>query len=353
LIIISERRERTGEGSGDMRWWHWTARRAAVPLLAVAVALVPIGQLWAAGAAREAPTRTQGRDAVWLGHAWVDGRHSEVDARALLRRLGGAGTGHGVRDLYVHVGPARDDGTLDPALAPRAAWVIATFHRLAPGVRVQAWLGNVVASEGPTGLDLARPGTRAHLVAAASALLALGFDGINLDTEPVHSGDPGYLALLDALHTLTRAHGRVLSVAVPQTDPLPPLRLLAGTLTGHPKWWSRAYLAAVARRVDQIDVMAYDSGMPLRSLFAGYLAQQTTLALAAAPPTVDVLIGLPAYREDNLGHHSAAETVPAALHGIRAGLAASPLHGRPFGVALYADYSASDADWTAYRQDWG
>ncbi|SEM31200.1 Glycosyl hydrolases family 18 [Streptacidiphilus jiangxiensis] len=336
-----------------MRWWHWGARRAAVPLLTLALALLPFGQLWAAGAGRAADARTQGHDAVWLGHAWVDGRHTEADAVALLHHLGGAGTGFGVRDLYVHVGPTGDDGTLDPALAPRAAWVIATFHRLAPGVRVQAWLGDVVASEGPTGLDLARAATRDHLVAAAASLLALGFDGINLDTEPVHSGDAGYLALLDRLHTLTRAHGRVLSVAVPQTDPLPPLRFLAGALTGHPKWWSRAYLAEVARRVDQIDVMAYDSAMPLRSLFAGYLAQQTTLALAAAPRSVDVLIGLPAYREDSLGHHASAETIPAALQGIRAGLAASPPHDRPFGVALYADFSASDADWSAYRDGWG
>ncbi|WP_370120555.1 glycosyl hydrolase family 18 protein [Streptacidiphilus sp. MAP12-33] len=324
-----------------------------MPALALALVLLPLGQLWAAGAGREAPTRTQGRDAVWLGHAWVDGRRSEADAVALLRRLGGAGTGHGVRDLYVHVGPTREDGSLDPALAPRAAWVIATFHRLAPGVRVQAWLGDVVASEGPYGLDLARPTTRDHLVAASASLLALGFDGINLDTEPVHSGDAGYLALLDRLHALTCADGRVLSVAVPQTDPLPPLRLLALALTGHPKWWSRDYLAAVAARVDQIDVMAYDSGMPLPSLFSGYLAQQTSLALATAPPTVDVLMGLPAYREDNLGHHADAETIPAALSGIRAGLAASPLHGRPFGVALYADFSASEADWTAYREGWG
>ncbi|WP_063770226.1 glycosyl hydrolase family 18 protein [Streptacidiphilus melanogenes] len=336
-----------------MLWRGWIARRAAVPLLALAVALLPFGLVWAAGAGPEADVRSQGRDAVWLGHAWVDGRHTDADAASLLRSLGGAGAGHGVRDLYVHVGPTRDDGTLDPALAPRAAWVIATFHRLAPGVRVQAWLGDVVASEGPSGLVLSRATTRTNLLASASSLLALGFDGINLDVEPVHSGDRGYLALLDRLHTLTRAHGRVLSVAVPQTDPLPPIRVLAGALTGHPKWWSRDYLAAVSRRVDQVDVMAYDSGMPTPALFSGYLAEQTTLALAAVPPSVDVLIGLPAYRENSLGHHADAETVPAALHGIRAGLAASPLHGRPFGVALYADFSASTADWTAYRDGWG
>ncbi|WP_232248525.1 glycoside hydrolase family 18 protein [Streptacidiphilus rugosus] len=328
-------------------------RRITVPALAVAVALLPLGGLWAADLGTPADVRTRGHDAVWLGHAWVDGRKSEADAVALLARLGGAGTGHGVRDIYVHVGPTGDDGSLDASLHPRAAWAIATFHRLAPGVRVQAWLGDVVASEGPHGLDLARPATRAHLAAAASSLLDLGFDGINLDLEPVHSGDAGYLAVLDRLHALTGARGRVLSTAVPQTDPLPPLRALAGALTGHPKWWSQDYLAQVARRVDQVDVMAYDSGMPTTALFSGYIAQQTELALAAAPPSVDVLVGLPAYHENNLGHHASAETVPAALRGIRLALAAVPLHGRSFGAALYVDYAATDADWSAYRDGWG
>ncbi|MEZ0067404.1 hypothetical protein ABIA32_003417 [Streptacidiphilus sp. MAP12-20] len=336
-----------------MRWWRWAGRRMAVPALAVGVALLPFGGLWAANAGTPANVRTQGRDAVWLGHAWVDGRKTEADAVALLARLGGAGAGHGVRDIYVHVGPTRDDGSLDASLHPRATWAIATFHRLAPGVRVQAWLGDRVASEGPTGLDLSRSTTRTNLAAASAALLGLGFDGINLDLEPVHSGDADYLDVLDRVHALTGARGRILSTAVPQTDILPPLRAVAGALTGHPKWWAQSYLEQVARRVDQIDVMAYDSGMPTTSLFSGYIAQQTELALAAAPPTVDVLIGLPAYHEDNLGHHAAAETVRAALRGIRLALAASPLHGRPFGTALYVDYAATDADWAAYRDGWG
>jgi hypothetical protein len=325
----------------------------AVPLLTVGVALLPLGQLQAADAGTEAAVRSQGRDAVWLGHAWVDGHKGESDAKALLRELGGAGRSHGVRDLYVHVGPTAADGSLDPARYPRAAWVIATFHRLAPGVRVQAWLGDVVASEGPYGLDLSRSATRDRLAASAAQLLDAGFDGVNLDLEPVHSGDTGYLDVLDRVHALTRARGRVLSAAVPQTDPLPPLHVLAGALTGHPKWWSADYLAEVARRVDQVDVMAYDSALPFRSLFSGYLAEQTELALAAVPPSVDLLIGLPAYHDDNPGHHASAETVAAAVRGVRLGLVAHPLHGRPFGVALYVDYAAQPQDWADYRDGWG
>src|SRR4051794_6330656 len=54
--------------------------------------------------------RTHGRDAVWLGHAWVDGRRGEVDVAALARRL----CDTGVRDLYVYTGPLGADGRMDP-----------------------------------------------------------------------------------------------------------------------------------------------------------------------------------------------------------------------------------------------
>jgi hypothetical protein len=51
------------------------------------------------------PARTHGRDAVWLGHAWVDGRRGAADVMALARRVRGTG----VRDLYVHTRSAADD----------------------------------------------------------------------------------------------------------------------------------------------------------------------------------------------------------------------------------------------------
>ncbi|MFF8591088.1 hypothetical protein ACF061_06535 [Streptomyces sp. NPDC015220] len=293
-------------------------------------------------------TYTRGQDAIWLGHAWVDGRKNDADVTALAERLHGTG----IRDLYVHAGPLEDDGTLPRSAYSRAGWLTAAVHRALPGVRVQAWLGDRLATETPHGMRLERARTRAAVVTSTREVLAAGFDGAHFDLEPLHSGDRDYLGLLDDLHEVTRAHGVPLSVAAHQIDPLPAFHSLWGTLTNHPKWWSQAYFGQVARRVDQIAVMSYDTMQPLESLYGGYVAEQTSLALEVTPPSTDLLMGLPFYHENRFGHRARAETVPAAVRGVRLGLSRTDAYRARFGVALYVDFAATEADWTAYRRDW-
>ncbi|MEU2352052.1 glycoside hydrolase family 18 protein [Streptomyces misionensis] len=293
-------------------------------------------------------TRTRDRDALWLGHAWVDGRKTEADVKALARRLRRTG----VRDLYVHSGPLEDDGTLPDSAYPKAGWFITAVHRELPGVRVQAWLGDVLATEGPTGMHLERPATRAAILASTRRILAVGYQGAHFDLEPLHSGDRHYLALLDDLRELTHAGHALLSVAAHQIDPLPGFHSFWGATTNHPKWWSQAYFGQVARRVDQIAVMSYDTMQPLPSLYGGYVAQQTSLALEATPGTTHLLMGLPFYYENRFGHVGDAETVPAAVRGVRLGLSRTDAHRARFGVALYVDFAATEANWRAYEKGW-
>lgn len=325
--------------------------------IAVVVAALVVVPVVTAGAALRVTymgdlqdgTRTRGRDAVWMGHAWVDGRKDDADLAAFARRVRGTG----IRDLYVHTGPLEHDGTLPADLYPKAAWLIAAVHRTLPGVRVHAWLGDVLAGEGPDGLRLSRAATREAVLGSARQVLAAGYDGVHLDLEPLHSGDRDFLLLLDELHALTRGRGATLSVSTAQIDPLPALHAAAGALTGHPKWWSQAYFAQVARRVDQVAVMSYDTAMPLESLYGGYVAQQTALALEVTPRSTDLLMGLPFYREEDMSHHGYAETPAAAIHGVRLALGRDDVHRERFGVALYVDFAATESDWAAYRDGWG
>ncbi|MFE2581359.1 hypothetical protein [Streptomyces sp. NPDC059378] len=293
-------------------------------------------------------TYTRGRDAIWLGHAWVDGRKRDVDITALAHRLDGSG----IRDLYVHAGPLEHDGTLPKSAYKQAGWLTSAVHRELPGVRVQAWLGDKLATEEPDGMHLERTATRAAVVRSTREVLAAGFDGVHFDLEPLHSGDGHYLALLDSLHKVTAAAGVPLSVASHQIDPLPGFHSFWGTVAGHPKWWSQEFFGQVARRVDQIAVMSYDTMQPLPSTYGGYVAQQTALALEVTPPSTDLLMGLPFFHENRFGHWAHAETVPAAVRGVRLGLSRTDADRAAFGVALYVDFAATEDDWTAYRKGW-
>lgn len=331
-------------------WLTWLKRTALgvavlllIPALTAGIAL----RANYAGDYRDG-TRTRGRDAIWLGHAWVDGRKKDADVAALAARLRGTG----LRDLYVHAGPLEHDGTLPPARYAGAKWLIGAVHRELPGVRVQAWLGDQLATESPEGLDLTRAASRSAIVDSARGVIDAGFEGTHFDLEPLHSGDRDYLALLDRLRALTRARGVLLSVASHQIDPLPALHTVAGALTGHPKYWSQKFFGEVARRVDQIAVMSYDTALPLQSLYGGYVAEQTTLALEVTPEATDLLMGLPFYHETKPGHLASAETVAAAVRGVRLALGRQDRDREHFGVALYVDFAATEADWTAYRKGW-
>ncbi|MBI4942965.1 MAG: hypothetical protein HY830_19655 [Actinobacteria bacterium] len=327
------------------------ARRAGRLLRRILVAATAVAVLAGTGTAGwlltlqhgtpAASAHTQGRDAAWLGHAWVDGRRGEADAVALAGRLRAGG----FSDIYVHAGPLRDDGTLDPTLAPRLPWVAGRLRALVPGLRVQAWLGDVV---GPDRMRLDDPATRERVVASARQVLAAGADGVHYDLEPLPNGDAGYLALLEATRRETRARGALLSVAAEPVQPLP--GTAAATTWARPVWWTPEYLHEVAVRVDQVAMMTYDTALPSRRLYTGLVVRQLEVAAAVVPDDVTLLAGLPAYRGATLQHRPGAETVPAAVRAAR--LAAPPAGTQPFGVALYADFTATDDDWRAVRDGW-
>lgn len=345
---------RIGGGQRPLRrrWRGWgrTSLLALLGLTATVLALIavcPIA-LWVENTGEPAVTaHTRGRDALWLGHAWVDGRKSQTDVAALAKQLSDGN----IRDLFVHTGPLSDDGSLGRELSPRASWFVAAMHRTLPGVQVQSWLGDMVAPAYDA-LHMADRATRDRVAASVTQMLDLGFDGVHFDLEPVRSGSPDYLTLLDRTRPITASRHAVLSVSTPQLEPLPGAHHVGAILTGNGKYWSQTYFAEVASKVDQLAVMSYDTWMPTRSLYSGYVARQTTMALEVTPPQVDLLMGVPAFRADGIGHHATAETVAAAVRGIRLGLSRAAPDRRQFGAALYVDFAATANDWSDYRRDW-
>jgi hypothetical protein len=342
----------TGAGSA----LKWIMVRVAALLAIAAVLVTAVGLLLqrANDGSVAAWARSAGHDAAWLGHSWVDGGRRPADVRQLTSRIRASGVG----DVYVDVGRFDGAGRLSPAAYSHAAGFLRSFHEALPRVRVSAWLG------GDTGgghIDLGDSVTRGHIVAAAAAVLGAGFRGIHYDLEPVTSGDAGLLALLKATRAL--GHG-ALSVAAPKLDPLPGLHVPAGFIPGGAVFWTTGYLSQVAKLVSQVDVVGYGTGMPLRSWYGGYVEHETGLALRAVPRGTALVMALPAYDDPTLSHQGGAETVAAAIHGIRvavtragqdqrrAGGADGLSEPRRFGVGLFADSGAIQQSWASYLRGW-
>jgi hypothetical protein len=288
--------------------------------------------------------RSTGHDALWMGRIWAEGGYTRAD----FDRLTGHLRDSGVSDVYVFAGQLDSRGHLGQGRYAGARAFLAAFHAALPRIRVSAWLSGVI---GPGNLSLARPATRGAIVATAGTLLRAGFSGLHYDLEPVPSGDQDYLRLLTATDAMRR-RPEPLSVSVPKLQPLPGLRLPWQVAGVGPVFWTTGYLAQVSRRVNQVALMAYDTTMPLRSWYGGYVARETELALRAVPPRVRLLIGVPCYHYTNLAHEAGAETVASAVHGVRVALTNRRARGRDVGVALFADYSATAQDWRSYQSGW-
>jgi hypothetical protein len=323
-----------------------TVIRRGLRLLALALAIVvALGGLLAAAlriqftGAPAAWAKSTGNDALWLGHAWVDGRRTEQDVEKLALRLRTTG----IKDVYVHSGPFEWDGRLNPAKYPNAGNFVQWMRKQLPDVRVSAWLGQAVKN----GLDLDAPRSRENVLAGVAAIMKQGYDGIHYNFEPIGDGDTEFLDLLDR----TRQHTKLLSTSVPQIEPYLGMRLTARALLGHDKYWSEGYFRQVVDRVDQVAIMTYDSFTPSQSLYGGYVARQARLALDLVPESKALFIGAPAYHDHGVPWLDQAESVAMAAEGARLALSD---HGRRerFGLALYVDFAATEEDWREYMTRW-
>ncbi len=289
---------------------------------------------------------SEGHNALWIRHAWVGEPRSEAQYRDLALLL----TEMKMSDAYVHTGPLLADGTIDRNKARAIRDFVASMKKLAPEVRLQAWLGQVERRGGGP-LDISSAKTRSAIIRTAEWLLDLGFDGIHYDIEPIHSGDRDFIALLETTHLVTRKRGAVLSVAASKPSPVSAMVWIAERVATNPGYWNRDYFLKVAHQVDQVAVMAYDSGIPLPGLYGRDIAWIVEWSVANGVD--DLLIGIPTYEKGSLAHIRRVENVGTAISGLQAGVAR--LNGddrRKVGAAVYAEWTTSDSEWREFRRRW-
>jgi hypothetical protein len=328
---------------GSQRWWGRLVKGIVALVLLLAVLDfnypldTPLGDEF-----------DKGENAVWLGGEWSDTLHTPEARRELANSL----ARRGVRWIFAGQGELRSNGSLPKENSLYAGGLVADVHRAQTNIRILGWISGHNGGRG--GLDLSDPAVRARIVQECRYLVdQLDFDGIHLNIEPAPSGDPNYLALLDEIRTVIGS--RTLSVAAMKPTFF---AINIGPFNPFPYSWDGEYYEQVARRVDQLTVMTYDSGLPFANLYIKYAAWQTQQALDAIRnyPDCELLVGVPTYEELSVWHYPRAENAGSGLQGAIEGLREMRRNGllpsNIRGVALFADWTTSPQEWETYEQLW-
>jgi hypothetical protein len=286
------------------------------------------------------------RNAVWLEHRWLERTHPVSEMEQLFTRL----DGRGIVYVFPHIIPFGPAGRLPPHNREQMRAFLAAARRVRPEMKVLPWVGGLRLGwkrQRAGTVNLLDLGQRQQMVAECRGLVDEGFDGVHVDVEPVDDGNVEFLALLRALR-IAVGPDRLLSVSATRPGPI--------ALPMAPNFvWSPDYYARVASTVDQVVIMAYDTAIPTAPLYRRYLSWATSSvagALSAGGSEARVLMGVPTYDDPGFMHRLDVETPENALVGIVDGLRGLGAGGTFEGVALYADWTTSAADWSVYERVW-
>jgi hypothetical protein len=250
------------------------------------------------------------------------------------------------RYLFPYTTYLRVDG-FSPSYDHAAEFVV-QFRQSNEETKLLAWIGIPLKNEAKFGIkgwtDLANPTERVEIVKFIVKLMHQAkFDGVHLNVETVWDNDPNYLQLL---REVRQALGQkyLLSVATPAWWPTPINNLAQGYR------WSANYYQQVAREVDQIATMTYDSLSPEAAAYRLWLREQVKgISASLQNSQVELLIGISVSREEAFTHHPKAENLASGLAGMCAGMAELATKP-PNGVAIYAAWEADETDWQIWTE---
>ena len=292
---------------------------------------------------------SNGPNAVWARHMWAGEPHSLKEYRDFFSTI----KRNHITDIYFHVGPWLDaDGGIPENKYAHAGELLAAAQRLAPDIRLHAWIGQMT-KQGGGPLDLHDKNTRRRIVASASKFLDVGFHGIHYDFEPVYSGDKGYIDLLKQTEKIVKSRKKYLSVATGQLELVPGSKRLFRIIAPKASIWSVDYFTEVAAHTDQVAVMMYDTALPADWLYGMYVKKQTQKLVPLLRGKTTLFFGVPSYEDNRPGHRPWAENVRTGVRGVQLGLASVPAIAREdVGLAVFAAWTTDAREWSAFRRGW-
>lgn len=287
--------------------------------------------------------RTNG---IWLRHGWLgddawfaaNGRNpSDFRSTQASLPLAHQLASHGMAYVFPHLCPCTPEGALPGVDEAQTARFLDDFT----GFSVVPWVGGVLGSH----CFPESPGWRQTFVTSAVALLDRHprLAGVQVNIEPLPSGSPGFLLLLEELRAALPT-GKILAVAA-----YPPPTRWHPFVEVH---WDDEYFRAVAQRADLMVPMLYDTAIRWPKLYERVVADWTAEVLRWSDPT-PVLLGVPAYEDAETGYHKPrVENLHHALRGVHAGLQRSAQPpGNYAGIAVYCAWEMNEDKWATLRRE--
>jgi hypothetical protein len=276
---------------------------------------------------------------IYVTAGWATESPSGDDARTMAAHLKEAG----IENVFV----------LAKGIQESHSRQLDTFFRIVrsqvPSAKFIAMIGRRVCTESSSKrcVRISDRGVQRDILSTALLYWRLGFDGVQLDLEPVASGDESLINLLVMLRN-RRSTGQFVSLAGYS------LRLDGGAerkLTPSPKGtnrlltWDREYYRRLFALTDQVMVMNYDTALRTTADFQEFTTWQVRELSALAPSAVDLQIGLPS------DVHGRTGLFDRKAENLVAGLAAvgRALNGRRcpknFGITIFTVDGMTQAMW--------
>lgn len=286
-----------------------------------------------------------GKNGIWLSHGWLGGdkwfaENSKTNELPKYRDLASIHAlaeklrRYHIQDVFPHLCPSDPYGKLPEVDNEQVEQFLSELHDF----RVIPWVGGTAGPSTRTGNAKWRTG----FIESITNLLAAhpGFVGVQINIEPLTSGDKDFLKLLEEVHA-SLPKGKILSIAA-----YPPPTRWQPSSEVH---WDQNYFREVARRSDQLAVMMYDTGVRVPKLYERLMVKWTAeeLKWSEGKP---VLLGIPTYMDANVGYHNPkVENMRTALLGIHQALADSTLPTNYQGVAVYCEWETDETEWNYFQ----
>lgn len=284
----------------------------------------------------------KGHNAVWLSHEWVGEYKDREEVNNLVANL----SRYQIDTVFVHTGPIRQDGTIDPATYTYAINFLEKARATKGKIHYQAWLGQIRSK-----IDLDEEKVRREIAKQSMILTQLvGFDGIHFDIEPVWDEDLAFISLLRETRGILPKEKKI-SVALAEFFPNSFVWLVKN-FRKLENYNTQVNYTNVSKYADQVVVMAYDTGIK-KSWFYRWLVKEQTIWLTDLLDGREVFVGIPAYDKLTKNFDPQVENVENGLRGIVAGLNDIRSEEENFaGVAIYPYWEMNVKEWRTYEDLW-